>query len=110
MYSKCDIFVYPTAEAKTTDRVLIEALQSGLAVITTGNDYYSPIIRSMKDGILIYPMNEKDLAENLQLLIEDERLRNEIANNGKKRVYEICSPDKIVKRYIEVYNHLERRK
>jgi len=81
MYSKCDIFVYPTAEAKTTDRVLIEALQNGLAVITTGNDYYSPIIRNLKDGILIYPMNEKELLEKMQLLIEDGKLRKEIAKN-----------------------------
>jgi len=110
MYSKCDIFVYPTAEAKTTDRVLIEALQNGLAVITTGNEYYSPIIRNLKDGILIYPMNEKELLGKMQILIENEKLRREIANNGKKRVYEICSPEKIAKRYIEIYENLEGEK
>jgi len=106
IYSKCDIFVYPTIDPKTTDRVLIEALQSGLAVITTGNDDYSPIIRNMKDGILIYPMNEKELLEKMQLLIEDEKLRKEISKNGKKRVYEVCSPEKIAEKYIKAYEHL----
>jgi len=103
LYSRCNIFVYPAAEPKTTDRVLIEALQSGLAVITTGNEYYSPIIRNMREGILIYPMNERELLEKMQLLIEDEKLREEIAKNGKKRVYEVCSPEKIVKKYVDIY-------
>jgi len=109
IYSKCDIFVQPYLYPVPIGRVLIEALQNGLAVITTGNDDYSPIIRNMKDGILIYPMNEKELLEKMQILIENEKLRREIANNGKKRVYEICSPEKIAEKYIKAYENLEEK-
>ncbi|HEC86510.1 MAG TPA: glycosyltransferase, partial [Thermoplasmatales archaeon] len=108
-YSKCSIFVQPYLYPVPIGRVLIEALQSGLAVITTGNEYYSPIIRNMKDGILIYPMNEKELLEKMQLLIEDGKLRKEIAKNGKKRIYEICSPEKIAGKYIKAYESLEEK-
>ena len=107
VYSKCDIFVQPYLYPVPGGRVLIEALQSGLAVITTGNEYYTPIIRNRKDGILIYPMDEKELLEKMQLLIEDEKLREEIAKNGKKRVYEVCSPEKIAEKYVEIYENLE---
>jgi len=106
IYSTCDIFVYPTAEAKTTDRVLIEALQSKITVIATGNDYYSPIIRNERDGLLLYPMNPKILAEKIQMLVDDKKLRVKLAENGEKRVYEICSPSKIVKKYFCIYKKI----
>ena len=106
MYSKCDIFVYPTAEAKTTDRVLIEALQSKITVIATGNDYYSPIIRNERDGLLLYPMNPKILAEKIQMLVDDKELRVKLAENGEKRVYQICSPSNIVEKYLDVYREV----
>ena len=103
IYALSDILVLPYSIPAPVSRTLLEAMQNKLCVIATGNDYYSPITRDMKDGILIYPMNSKKLAEKLQLLVEDEDLRNKLAENGKKRVYDVCSPDKIVKQYIELY-------
>jgi len=103
VYSGCNIFIQPYLFPASVSRTLIEALQNELAVITTGNDYYSPIIRNMKDGILLYPMNADILAEKLQILIDDEPLRKKLGKNGKKRVYDVCSPGKIVEKYIDMY-------
>lgn len=103
LYAEADIFVQPYIYPVPIGRTLVEALQSGLAVITTGNDYYSPVVRNEKDGILIYPMDAKILEEKLQILIDDKLLRRRLGENGKKRVFEICSPDKVVKRYLKVY-------
>ena len=84
----------------------MEAMQAGLCVITTGNDYYSPIIRNMKDGVLIYPCTSRKLAEKIQLLIDNPDLRIELSKNAQKKVYEICHPKKIIKRYMEIYQEL----
>lgn len=106
IYASADIFAYPTARPVPIGRVLIESLQSELTVVTTGNDHYSPIIRNKKDGILIYPMSTNTLAESLQQLIDNPKWRKELAKSGKKRVYEVCSPDKIVKQYIKIYESI----
>jgi len=103
IYSKCDIFIQPCLYPVPVGRVVLEALQSGLAVITTGNDCYSPIIRNEREGMLIYPMDAKSLAEKIQMLIDDKKLRVRLAENGKKRVYDVCSPSSVAKKYLEVY-------
>jgi len=106
IYASADILVQPYIFPVPVSRTLLESMQNELAVITTGNNYYSPIIRNGKDGILLYPMETENLAESLQQLVDDKNLRENLAKNGKKRVYEICSPHNIVKEYINVYERM----
>jgi len=106
IYSKADVFVHPSIFPKTGDRVIYEALMSGVCVITTGNNHYSEIIKNMEHGVLIYPMTAEALADNIQILIEDNKLRRMLADNGKKRIYEVCSPEMICKKYRKVYEDL----
>jgi len=106
IYSNSDIFVHPSNFPKTGDRVIYEALMSGICVITTGNNNYSEIIKNNESGILVYPMTTEILAEKIQNLLDDVPLRKKLAQNGKKRIYDICSPDLIIKRYIKIYNNV----
>jgi glycosyltransferase involved in cell wall biosynthesis len=106
VYAEADIFVQPYRYPEPIGRTLIEAMRSGLCVITTGNDYHSPIIRTMKDGVLIYPCTNRKLAEKIQLLIDNPDLRMELSKNAQKRVAEVCHPKKIIEKYMEIYEEL----
>lgn len=107
LYAKADIFVVPYPYPYPIGRTILEALQSGVCIITTGNDYYSPIIRDMKDGVLIYPCTTEKLSEKIQMLIDKPHLREKLAKNGQRRVEEVCAPEKIIKEYISVYEGLK---
>lgn len=107
LYSKADIFIQPYRYPEPIGRTLLEALESGVCVITTGNDYYSPIIKNMDDGVLIYPCTAETLSEKMQMLIDNPPLRRKLGSNGKERVEEICSPEKVIKQYINIYMKLE---
>ncbi len=106
IYVEADILVQPYRYPVPIGRSLIEALRSQVCVITAGDDYYSPVIKDMEHGVLIYPMDPEKLAEKIQMLIDDPALRERLAKNGKNMVYETCSPEVIVKRYLEVYEGL----
>lgn len=106
VYTEADIFVQPYRYPEPIGRTLMEAMQAGLCIITTGNDYYSPIVRNMKDGILIYPCTSRKLAEKTQSLIDNPNLRVELSRNAQKRVHEVCHPKTIIKKYLEVYKEI----
>lgn len=106
LYSKADIFIQPYRYPEPVGRTLLEALESGVCVITTGNDYYSPIIKDMKSGVLIYPCTAERLSEKMQMLIDNPDLRKKLANNGQRRVWEVCAPEKIIKQYLTTYEKI----
>lgn len=107
LYSTVDIFVQPYRYPEPIGRTLLEALQSGVCVITTGNNHYSPIIKNMEHGVLIYPCTPEKLAEKMQMLIDNPDLRKKLAKNGQQRVWEVCAPQKIIPQYIEIYEKLK---
>ena len=107
LYSKADIFIQPYRYPEPVGRTLLEALESGVCVITTGNDYYSPIIKDTKSGVLIYPCTAEMLSEKMQMLIDNPSLRRKLSNRGKERVEEVCSPERIIKQYIDLYRELK---
>lgn len=106
LYATVDIFIQPYRYPEPIGRTLVEALQSGVCVITTGNDYYSPIIKDMEHGVLIYPCMPEKLAEKMQMLIDNPSLRKRLAKSGQQRVWEICAPEKIIPQYIKIYEKL----
>lgn len=108
IYKDKDIFIHPSILPKTTDRVIYEAVLSGLCFITTGNNYYSTIFKTGKDGILLYPMTSKKLSENIQMLIDNKPLRKKLAIKGRQTVIRECSPEAITRKFLGVYNKMKR--
>jgi len=109
IYAIADVFVHPAVEPSPVHRVLYEALLNKLCVVTTGNNFYSSIIRDNVDGVLLYPMTPSRLAGSLRLLISDKKLRNRLGVSGCKRVKEIASSDKVIDRYISIYKNLRKK-
>lgn len=106
LYAKADIFIAPYPYPYPIGRTILEALKSGVCVISTGNDYYSPIIKDMKSGVLIYPCTVEKLSDKTQMLIDNPNLRKKLANNGQHRVEKVCAPKNIIKEYISIYERL----
>ena len=106
LYANTDIFIQPYRYPEPIGRTLLEALQCGVCVITTGNDYYSPIIKNMEHGVLIYPCTPEKLAGKMQILINNPALRERLAKSGQQRVQKVCAPEKIIPQYIKLYEKL----
>lgn len=86
--------------------VIVEAMSCGLPVVS----YDCPcgpkdIITEGEDGILVELKNEKQLASNINLLIENKKLRKQMADNAiiKSEIYNIKN---ITSMWICLFNNL----
>ncbi len=72
-----------------------------------------PVCVYIRDDLESYmPLNPtintspKNIVENLVLLIEDERLRKELGEKGRKYVEKVHDSKKITKQLLELYKSL----
>ena len=105
-YAQSDFFLHPSILPKGNDRVIIEAMQHGCVVLTHCNNEFSPIIENGKSGFLIYPNISEIYVTNIGYLLKFPEKIKTISEHAKKRVKEVCSPDKITKKYLENYRYI----
>jgi len=103
IYANADIYINSYRYPEPVSRSVMEAMQSGLPVITTGTPALSPIVRDGRDGVLVYPNTPKKMADAIQFLIDNPRLRRKMGQSAFTRVNEVCHPRRIAKLYLEVY-------
>ncbi|MEM1604677.1 MAG: glycosyltransferase family 4 protein [Fervidicoccaceae archaeon] len=84
-YSRADVFVLPSySEGLPT--VLLEAMATGVPVVTTPVGDITDIVRHGETGILVKPGNIKMLAEAILTILQDKSLRKEIVSNALNTV------------------------
>jgi len=105
LYSACDIFVLPSFE-EGDPIALKEALASGKPLIGSRVGGIPIQIRDSWNGFLVEPGNEKQLAEKIKYLIENEEERERMGKNSKRLAEEEFDWGKIAERYLEVYEEV----
>jgi glycosyltransferase involved in cell wall biosynthesis len=97
-----DIFVISsTSEGLPTS--LLEAMAAGKACIVT--DIGLPI-ENMKTGLVVPAKNPEKMAEAIERLIQDEKLRKSLGAKAKQFAQENCRPEKAAKRHMEIFRSL----
>jgi glycosyltransferase involved in cell wall biosynthesis len=82
VYAACDVFVFPSL--KTWGLAAVEAMASGKPVITTKKAGVSEIIHNGVNGIIVD--NAKEIADQVELLMKNPKLRKEVGENALKNV------------------------
>ena len=90
-YKKSDLFILPSRIDETGDRdglpnVIVEAQSQGMAVISTNISGIPELIQSDGNGILIQPDKIDDLADAIEKLSTDPKLRAKMGKLGEQRV------------------------
>lgn len=90
--------------------VIIEAMSQGLPVVSYDCQYGpKDIIEQGESGYYVPLNNERDLADKLILLIEDEKKRKEMGRKALKRSKDF-SMDKVVEMWMITFNKLLENK
>jgi glycosyltransferase involved in cell wall biosynthesis len=82
-----DIFVLPTL-AEGMSNAIMEAMASGLPVITTDIPENRKLVQNNSSGILVPPENSKVLADAIKLIINDQLLRESLGEKARKTAEE----------------------
>ncbi|MCK9186700.1 glycosyltransferase family 4 protein [Candidatus Gracilibacteria bacterium] len=100
-----NIFVLPSRR-EAFGLVNLEAMITPLPVIASKVGGIPEIIKDGETGILVEPENEKELAQALEALISDPKLREKMAEKGFLRVKENFSAQKMAEKYEKLYAKL----
>lgn len=100
-----DIFAFPS-HAESFGVVLIEAMAMERPVVSTNCDGVLDIVVDGETGLYVNPRRPDELAEALTSLIEDPVLRNNMGAAGRRRVEELFSQAKQIKKIESLYAEL----
>lgn len=96
-----DICVLATFTEGISNSIL-EYMALGKPVIATSGGGTSEIIKDNITGYLIDPSNPRELAEKMEILLNDADLRYNMGLAGKKRIQTYFSIEKMVNKYITI--------
>ncbi|MFN4133800.1 MAG: glycosyltransferase family 4 protein [Candidatus Hadarchaeales archaeon] len=95
------IFVLPST-VEGFGIAVVEAMAAGTPTICTDIPAMREVTETGKAGLLFHPRDVEELAEKLERLVSDEKLRRKLSEIGYKNVAKNYSWDKIAKRMEEV--------
>ncbi|MCM8761941.1 MAG: glycosyltransferase family 4 protein [Candidatus Omnitrophica bacterium] len=104
LYSAAEFFIYPSLYEGFGLPVL-EAMACGCPVITSNTSSLTEVAGDA--GILINPYNVDEMAENMERLLSDEKLRERLKVKGLERAKQFTwerTAKETIKVYEEVYN------
>jgi glycosyltransferase involved in cell wall biosynthesis len=108
-FVKSDIFIFPTFyENETFGLVNLEAMQYRLPVITTNEGGIPDVVIDGETGFIIEPRDIGDLANKIEILINDQDLRQKMGKAGYKRYHEYFTLDhfemNMTQTLLDIYN------
>ena len=101
LYEESEIFVF-TSESENFPVVLLEAMLSGMAIVTTNDNGCAEVVGNT--AILVESKNSNAIKESLVKLINDAELIRELKFAARKRVEEIYSWENIAQEYSDLYS------
>jgi colanic acid/amylovoran biosynthesis glycosyltransferase len=102
-----DIFVLPSLTAGISNGVL-EAMASGLAVITTDSGGNREAVTDRKHGLVVPLRDPQALADAMQTLVQDRDLRLQLAHAARQRIEEHFTLEKQIEGFVSIYRALKR--
>ena len=100
--SACDIYIHPS-RAEGMPTTIMEAFSANLPTIGSRVGGIPEIIENGKNGLLIEPENEFQLADSLNYLISNKILRVEMGNKAFSSVKKNWNLERQVAKMIEAY-------
>jgi len=107
LISSLDILV-SSSHLETFGRVLVEAMALSKPVVATAVGGVPEVVTDGQAGFLVPTGNAQAMAEKISLLIEDQKLRQEMGRKGYERVLRNFDIRVITKRWEELYEELLR--
>jgi glycosyltransferase involved in cell wall biosynthesis len=106
--SAMDIFAFPS-RAEAFGLVLIEAMATGRAVVSTRCDGVLDIIDDEQNGLLFDPQHPEELIRQVERLAEDKTLRTRLAANALATVQNKFTRAAMLANLYEVYERASAR-
>lgn len=104
-YSSADIFV-SASDTETFGLTFVEAMNFGIPVIGVNRLGAKEVIQDGKNGFLVEPDNESQIASAISKLLRNPQLRKKLGSQGKKdaKKYDM---NEVSKEFVEIYKKIK---
>lgn len=107
IYEETDVFVFPTFYPKECfPLVLLEAMENAIPCISTTEGAISDIIDDGKTGFVVERQNPGQLADRIEILLNDKKLRENMGKAGRIKFEEEFTLSKFEERMVDVLSNL----
>lgn len=104
-YALSDVFVCPSRH-EPLGNVILEAWSHGVPVVSTETLGAVELVNPGENGILTPVSDPVAMARAIQNILEDEGLRRELGEAGRKMVTELYSQERVIGQYLDLYEKL----
>jgi glycosyltransferase involved in cell wall biosynthesis len=105
-FSNIDVMSVPVRKHDGYGLYILEANSAGIPVVQPATGAFPEIIERTSGGITYSHDNVSDLAKNLLILLKDKDLRSKLGKQGKEKVLNELSLEKMSEGLSKVYNSL----
>lgn len=105
LYNVCDIFVLPSV-VEPFGMVLTEAMACGKPVVGSKVGGIKDIVQNGENGFLTEPCNSDHLAEKIEILLSDEKLRIKFERNGREKIQNTFSYRVVAEKATKIYEEI----
>lgn len=102
-YLRADVYVAPSVWAEPLGLVILEAMARKTPVIVTRKGGVTTIVKDGVNGFLVRAKNPKMIAEKVNLLLYNDKLRKKMGEAAYKTVTERFNWDKIAAKFYNIY-------
>jgi glycosyltransferase involved in cell wall biosynthesis len=104
-YGACDGFIFPSDGRQSWGLAIFEAMASKKPVIVSSICGGSEVLKDKREALFITPGNTRGISAEIKRIIEDEELRNRLADRGYNFVKENLSWHKYIEGMEEIFLH-----
>lgn len=108
LLKSCHIVAFPSYYKEGLPKSLIEAAAVGRPIVTTNSIGCKETVVEGYNGYLIPVKDSDTLAEKLNLLFEDENLRQNMGRNSRILAEKDFSIENVIHRHLEIYSQLSK--
>lgn len=105
LYCCADVVVVPSRQ-ESLSYVAIESICSSVPVVAYDNSGIKDVIQHMFNGYLAKPFEVKDFAHGINLILNDNKLRNILSLNARKFAKKTFDESKIARQYLKTYQNI----
>jgi len=109
-YLRADVYVAPSVWDEPLGLVILEAMVHKTPVVVTRRGGVMTIVKDGYNGILVRPRNANMIAQSVNALLEDDKLRKQMAENAYKTVVQKFRWENVSRRFYRLYQRATRYK
>lgn len=106
-YERADVYVSPSVWEEPLGLTILEAMAAHTPVVATRKGGVTTIINEGVNGFLVRARNSTEIADLVNLLLADDKLRAKIGEAAHKTVIEKFSWEKIAQRFERLYEQMK---